>query len=191
MIKEPIDDVAPNFKVGSPSVTDLPPGVDVKSVDTSRQQSAFADFTNAFLKQICAAVNLPAEVVLKTFNSSYSASRAALLQAEQEFNQRRTAFIIDFCQPIYELFLTEAVAHMRINAPGFFDDPIKRAAWLKADWLCERNRVLDPLKEINAAKLRLELGLTTREMEVAALNGHDYEDIKDQLEDDQATTAAR
>lgn len=190
MIKEVDDDVAPAFKIGSPSVTDLPPGVEVKTVDTARQQSTFGDFTAAYLKEICAAVGLPYEVVLKTFNSSYSASRAALLQAGEEFRQRRTAFVVDFCQPIYEQFLTEAIALGRIEAPGFFDDPLKHQAWLRADWLCESNKTLDPLKEIQATRLRLELGLTTREQEVAALNGLDYDDVAAQLEDDRPTRPA-
>jgi len=178
------DAVAPDFKVGSPSVTDLPPGVSVQSVDTAKQQSAFSDFTLTYLKSICAAVNVPYEVVLKTFNSSYSASRAALLQAEEEFRQRRQAFITDFCAPVYEQFLTEAIALGKIEAPGFFTDPLKRQAYLSAEWLCEQNHSLDAVKEVNAAKLRLELGLSTREIEVANLSGRDFDDIKDQLEAD-------
>ena len=178
------DAVAPDFKVGSPSVTDLPPGVSVQSVDTAKQQSAFSDFTLTYLKSICAAVNVPYEVVLKTFNSSYSASRAAILQAEEEFRQRRQAFITDFCAPVYEQFLTEAIALGRVEAPGFFTDPLKRQAYLSAEWLCEQNHSLDAVKEVNAAKLRLELGLSTREIEVANLSGRDFDDIKDQLEAD-------
>lgn len=177
-----VDDTAKEFKIGSPSVTSLPRGLDVKSIDSSNAQSTFAEYTAAFLKNICAAIGLPAEVVLKTFNASYSASRAALLQAEDEFKSRRAAFINDFCKPIYEQFLTEAIALGRIDAPGFFDDPIRHQAYLNADWLNEANHSLDPVKEVNAAKLRLELGLSTKEIEVANLSGRDYDDIKDNLE---------
>lgn len=189
MIQED-DSVAPDFKVGSPSVTDLPPGVNVQSVDTAKQTSVFADFTQAFLKNICAAVGLPYEVVLKTFNASYSASRAALLQAEDEFKQRRQAFITDFCAPIYEQFLTEAIALGRIEAPSFFDDPLKHQAWLAADWLSETNHSLDAVKEANAAKLRLELGLSTYERETANLNGSDFWENIDALNQERAALNA-
>ena len=181
-LEDDAQNAAKNFKIGSPSVMNLPLGVDVKSIDSSNAQSTFAEYTNAFLKNICAAIGLPAEVVLKTFNASYSASRAALLQAEDEFKSRRAAFINDFCKPVYEQFLTEAIALGRIDAPGFFDDPVIHQAYLNADWLNEANHSLDPVKEVNAAKLRLELGLSTKEIEVANLSGRDYDDIKDNLE---------
>ena len=171
---------ASEFKLDSPSVTSLPAGVDVKFLSNNQAQSEFAEFTAAFIKQIAAAVNIPFEVLLKSFNSSYSASRASLLQAENEFRQRREAFVTDYCQPIYEQFLMEAIAIGRIDAPGFFDDPVKRQAYLNAMWINERANVLDPLKEANAQVLRLQNNLSTYERELAA-TGQDFDDVAQQL----------
>lgn len=177
-----VDDVdTKDFKIGSPSVTDLPAGVDVKSIDSARQQSTFADFTDAFIKEICAAVELPFEVVLKTFNASYSASRAALLQADETYRIRKTEFVTDFCQPIYEAFLTEAIALGRVKAEGFFDNAQRRRAWLAADWLKEKMPAIDPVKEAQAAIMRIEAGLSTREKEIIQLNGDDWKSITEQL----------
>ena len=167
------------FRIDAPSVTSLPRGVDVKAVDAGQTQSTFAQFTDAFIKQIGASVGLPYEVLLKNFQSSYSASRAALLQAENEFRQRRSAFIVDFCRPVYELFLTEAIALGRVDAPGF-DEPLKRQAYLNSQWFSEKSGVLDPLKEANASILKLEHGLTTYEKELAG-QGLDFEDVAEQL----------
>ena len=75
----------------------------------------------------------------------------------------------------------EAVALGRIDAPGFFDDPLKRALWSKADWLNQNNKVLDPQREAAAAKLRLELGLSTYSREIAEATGDDFEDVASQL----------
>lgn len=169
------------YKLGSGTISALPKGVDVKAIDSAKNQSTFDSFTTHFIKQIAAAVNLPFEVLLKNFQSSYSASRAALLQAENEFRQRRKAFITDFCQPIYEQFLMEAVALGRIDAPGFFDDPFTRALWSRADWLNQNNKVLDPQREAAAAKLRLELGLSTYSEEIAQMSGNDFEDVVETL----------
>ena len=177
---------AKDFKLGSPSVTSLPRGVDVKSVDSARQQSTFADFTDAFLKSICAAVNLPMEVVLKTFNASYSASRAAMLQANEEFRQRRAAFVTDFCAPVYEQFLTEAIAVGRVKAEGFFDDALKRQAWLAAEWFAESTKTLDPLKEVNAMAARLANGLSTYRKELAESAGLDFDDVIETLKQERA-----
>lgn len=174
------------YKLGSGTISALPKGVDVKAIDSAKNQSTFDAFTSHFIKQISAAVNLPHEILLKEFKSSYSASRAALLQAENTFRQMRNAFIVDFCQPIYEQFLAEAIALGRIDAPGFFSDPIKRHLWSRADFLNENNKVLDPVKEANAAKLRLELGLSTYSREVAAMNGGDFEDVISTLQQEKA-----
>lgn len=168
------------FKLSSPSVTSLPRGVDVKAVDSAKNQSSFAEFVTSFVQQTCAAVGLPAETVLKTFNASYSASRAAILQAEAEFRQRRNAFINDLLNPVYENFLAEAIALGRIDAPGFFDDPVKKSAWLNADWQVERIGTLDEVKAANAAVIRLQNGLSTYEHELAE-RGQDFDDVVERL----------
>lgn len=168
------------YKIDNGSFVGLPRGVKVKAIDNTNAQSTFESFTNQFVAQIASGLGLPHEVVLKKFNSSYSASKAALLQAQEEFRQRRAAFVQDFCQPIYENFLVEAVALGRIDAPGFFDDAVKRRQWSAADWRTETSHLLDPLKEISAAKIRLELGLSTHEQE-AALCGTDFFENTNQL----------
>ena len=162
------------YKAENGSAIALPRGVTVKAIDNANAQSTFESFTNQFVAQISAALNLPSELILKRFQSSYSASKAALLQAQEEFRQRRAAFVQDFCQPIYENFLVEAVALGRIDAPGFFDDAVKRRQWSAADWRTETSHLLDPLKEVQASQLKLQLGLSTYEQEAAELCGTDF-----------------
>ncbi|MBR2732734.1 MAG: phage portal protein, partial [Selenomonadaceae bacterium] len=165
------------YRLGSATMAALPRGVDVKSIDSSNAQSTFDVFTNAFLTQIGAALNIPYELLVKKFQSSYSASRAALLQASDEFRQRKAAFVNDFCQPIYEQWLAEAVALGRIKAPGFFDDPLTRSLWTSAAWYNERSGILDPVKETQAAILRLDAGLTTYSREIAESEGQDFDEV--------------
>lgn len=167
---------ASEYRLGSATIAALPRGVDVKAIDSSNAQSTFESFTNAFLTQIAAAVGLPYELLLKKFQSSYSASRAALLQAQDEFRVRKSAFVNDFCRPIFEQFLTEAVALGRIDAPGFFDDSLTKSYWLASEWYNEKSGALDPIKEAEGIRRRLALGLSTHEKEAAELNGSDFWD---------------
>ena len=122
-----------HVEVGPGTLNLLPPGVDVKSMDASRTMSTFEPFTNMMISQIGAAIGTPAEVLLSRFQSSYSAARGALLQAASNFKTRRTWFARDFCQPVYEVWLAEAVAIGRISAPGYGSDPIITKAWSNAD----------------------------------------------------------
>ena len=87
---------------------------------------------------------------------------------------RRSWFVNDFCQPIYEIFLAEAVASGRIQAPGFFSDPALKWAWCKAEWNGPAQGQLDPIKEATAAKIRVEQGFSTRERETVEINGGDF-----------------
>ena len=182
--KEELD--VSEIKIGAGTLTALPEGVNVQTVSSQQSQNVFDSFTTSLIKQICAAVNLPYEAVMKNFNSSYSASRAALLQAQNEFNRRKSYFETDFLQPIYEQFLTEAIAIGRIDAPGYFDDANKKRAWLNAEWYSPISKALDAQKEINASILRLQNGLSTYEKEIAESAGEDLDDIIQTLSQERA-----
>ena len=177
----PVVDVT-EYGLGAGTLNALPMGVDVKAVDAGRSMSTFDSFISQLIKQIGAAIGQPYEVLMKSFTSSYSASRAAMLQAWEEYKLRRTWFSRDFCQPVYEMWLTEAVALGRIEAPGFFNDPAVRSAWCNADWYGPTMSILDPVRDINGSALRVMYGLSTREREAAEMTGTDLEENFDQLQ---------
>lgn len=174
------------FKLGAGTVTALPRGVDVKAIDASNSHSSFEIFINSYIKQVGAALNLPYEVLMKNFQASYSASKAALLQAEEEFRRRKAAFINDFCAPVYEMWLDEAVATGRIDAPGYFTDANLRNAWRSADWYNENSHLLDVKKEVEGAQMRIALGLSTHERESAEMNGTSYWENTEMLAEEEA-----
>lgn len=167
--------------LGSGTMNELPYGYDVKSVDAQRSLSTFEPFTKELIKQIGAAIGEPYEVLMKSFNSSYTASRAALLQAWAEFKMRREWFIRDFCRPVYETWMFEAVYTGRIVAPGFFEDPLIRKAWCNSEWYGPVMGVLDPVKEAQAASARVLCGFSTREKESMEMTGTSFDENVERL----------
>lgn len=163
-----------SYELGNATVVELEPGRDIVFADPKRPNNAFEGFVEAICEEIGSALELPYELLIKHFESSYSASRASLLEAWKMFRMRREWLISGVCQPIYEEWLSEAVAKGRVNAPGFFDDPAIKAAWCGAGWYGDSQGQLDPLKEANAAKVRVEEGFSTRERETAELSGMQY-----------------
>ena len=161
--------------MGPGTVAHLGENEDIKFGSPNIPTTGFDAFVKSFCQQMGAAVGIPYEVLLKEFNSSYSASRAALLEAWEEFKMRRSWFVADFCQPVYEVWLAEAVARGRIKAPGFFDDPIVRAAWCGARWIGPVQGQIDPLKEANAAVVLVNHGFKTHEQVTRELGGGDWE----------------
>ena len=136
--------------------------------------AGFDVFLNAFCRLVGAALGIPKEVLMKEYNSSYSASRAAILEAWKEFKMFREWFVTDFCQPIYETWLAEAVARGRIQAPGFFDDPLIREAWCGARWIGPVQGQIDPTRECEAAVIQITHGIKTHEQITREMGGGDW-----------------
>lgn len=164
-----------DLKLGSGAIVGLRPGEKIESADPSRPNTAFDPFVKAILQQIGVALEIPFEVLIGHFSASYSASRAALLEAWRFFKGRRKWLSDCFCQLVYENFLWEAVAIGRIAAPGFFKDPLLRKAYCGALWIGDAPSQIDPEKEVDAAEKRLELGITTLDEETTNLTGGDFE----------------
>ena len=161
------------------AVIDLGEGEKANMVNPGRPNPNFDPFVMAVIKQIGAALEIPYELLIMAFSNNYSASRAAILEFFKVIKMYRAWFVTDFCQPIYEEWLCEAVAKGRINAPGFFNDPIIKDAYCSAEWNGPSAGQLDPKKEVEAAELRVQGGFSTRERETTELTGTDfYKNIK-------------
>jgi len=169
------------MELGYGSVIGLLPGEKVDTVNPGRPNPAFDPFVTAILRQIGMSLELPFELLVKHFTASYSAARAALEEAWDYFNRRRHWLVTVFCQPIYEAVITEAVASGRLNAPGFFADPLVRKAWLSSNWIGDAPSQLDPLKEVNAAAKRIEQCISTLDEECRRLTGTPLEDKLPQI----------
>ena len=159
------------FNYGPGEFNVLKPGEDVKFSDPKRPANGFASFVEAVATQVGAALEIPSDILLAAFKQSYSASRGAMLQAWKAFRMRRTWFEKDFCKPVYEAWLAEAVASGRIQAPGFFVDPSIRKAYSGSEWAGPVAGQLNPVDEIQAEILAIQHGFSTHEQATARLNG--------------------
>jgi lambda family phage portal protein len=199
----PFDDVMPqeeqvedkvtdpnSYELGAGTINVLGPGEKVEMADPKRPASGFEGFVTSLAKLIGAALELPVELLLKSFMASYSASRAALLEAWKAFRMRRKWFANDFTQPVYQIWLAEAVARGRIKAPGFFNDPLIRKAWCSAEWVGPAQGQIDPVKEVDAAILRIDRGISTHERETYELTGGNWDDNIAQLKKENELLAA-
>lgn len=165
------------YKLGPAVVLDLAEGEDVKVVDPNRPNANFDPFVLAILRQIGIALELPYELLIKHFTSSYSAARAAMEDAKRFFKVRRSWLASRFCQPIYELFLYEAIASGRIIAPGFLQDPQIRRAYSGTyidQWIGPAWASIDPKKENEAYEIEQRHGWRTAQEITAEKTGGDW-----------------
>jgi lambda family phage portal protein len=165
------------IRLGGGAIVDLTPGEKISSFAPNRPNQAFDGFVLAALRQIGTALGLPFEVLIKHFTASYSASRAAMLEAWRFFRGRREFLANQFCRPVYEAWMEEAVALGRVQAPGFFERPELRMAYLLSEWRGDAMSQIDPVKEVEAAGKRVELEVSTLEDETLMLTGKQWSDV--------------
>lgn len=167
------------------AVLDLGEGEKAHDINPGRPNKNFTGFVEAVCQQIGAALEIPYELLMKHFTASYSASRGALEEAWKMFKTYRTWLANDFCQPIYEEWLAEAVAKGRVKAPGFFSDPLRHKAYCKAAWNGPARGLLNPVQEVNAAVLKVENGFSTRSTETMEMAGGDFYSNCEQLKNEE------
>lgn len=125
-----------------------------------------------------AGVNLPYELLMKDWSkTNYSSARAALLEAWRFFQGRRYWLTTYWASPVYSLWLEEAVNRKLIDAPGFYED---KASYCRAKWIGAGRGWIDPVKEAQAAQLRMQTLISTLEDECAE-QGKDWEEVLEQI----------
>lgn len=179
-LAEPRD---PNdLALGSGLIMDLEMGETVNTVETQHPHSGYDTFMMARTKQASAALEIPIDVLFKRFETNFSSARGALNEFWRTCGMQRDWFAEDFCQPIYEMWFSEAVARGRINAPGFFNDPAIRKAYTDCKWNGPARTAMNPSQEVEAAIKRVQAGFSTAQEETAQLTGGDYNrNIKQRL----------
>lgn len=174
-------------KLTSGLAVDLPDGAEIDSVAPGRPNENFDPFVQAIMRQIGAALEIPFELLIKHFTSSFTAARAALLDFGLFVRRVRARTEAQLCQPVYEEWLRIEIASGHIAAPGFFGDLAVRHAWCGATWTGDAMGVLNPQQETAAIKEALALKLTTRSREAMLRDGSDWEETVEQLAREEAT----
>jgi lambda family phage portal protein len=156
-------------------VVDLLPGEDIITASPNRPNNAYDPFFRSIVQQIGMALEIPYEILMHVYGQSYSASRAALLDAWRFFRGRRTWLAENFLQMIYEWAMLDAVVAGHIDLPGFLIDDMQRRAWLGATWVGDAPGAINEKDAAEAAVVRVDGGFTTRAEETAAMTGRDWD----------------
>jgi lambda family phage portal protein len=171
---EEIPSRAGDIRLNPASVVDLRPGEDIVLANPNRPSGAFDPFFRAMVQQIGMAVEMPYEVLMHLYQNSYSAARAALLDAWRFFRKRRKWVSENFCQIVYEWAVADAILEGLLDLPGFFSDQMARAAWLGGIWVGDAPGAINEKDAVDAAIARLDAGLSDRSTETAELTGRDW-----------------
>ncbi len=141
------------------SILNIPPGTKFTGFNPGRPATAYAAFMENLSREISAAFGLPFELGTRNFSkTNYSSARAALNEAWRGFRVERARIAEQFCDPVYSMFLEDAIDLGMIEAEGFYEN---RPAWCCAEWIGRSEIPIDPLKDANAKAKMLETGQMT------------------------------
>jgi lambda family phage portal protein len=159
------------------AVIPLQPGEKLSTFTPSRPASAFSAFVESVQRHIGVGLNMPYELISRDFSkTNYSSARASLLEAWRYFIGRRQWIGTYWASPVYEAWLEEAIGTGRIEAPGYYEN---RYAYSRCKWIGAGRGWIDPVKEAEAARIRMESGISTQEIECAE-QGLDWEEVYEQ-----------
>lgn len=103
-LEQPIQPSPYSFDLGSGNINFIPTDSEIATIDGKRNQNATSlqQYVECITKtNVCSAVQIPFEILMSEFNSSYSASRASCLLFDRKATQVRDAFVLDFMNEVF------------------------------------------------------------------------------------------
>ena len=142
-----------------------------------------------------AAFGLSYEQYSRDFSkTNYSSARASMGETQKRMNSKKKVIADRFATDIYYLWLEEEINAGMLPLPdgataeefaAFFYLPLAKEALCSCSWIGASRGQIDELKETQAAILRINAGLSTREKESSRL-GDDWRATMRQLKREKA-----
>jgi Bacteriophage capsid protein len=166
---------------------DLAPGEEPISFNTNRPNVNYKAFEEAIINVFCWTLEIPPEIARLMFTSSYSAGRQANNEFDVYLKYRTYKNAKDFCQLIYQETIIQLCLTGQLDLPGFIDvifDPAewkKRNAWLNCSWTGISRPSVDLLKDVDAAKAAINLGISTYDIQTRKISGMSFRSVQQKL----------
>ena len=161
----------------------LLPGDHIQSFQTNRPNVNYSVFEQAVLSALAWTHGIPPEILMLRFGNNYSASRQANNEFEVYLSRQVKKNADDFCQQIYEQFVTQSVLQGQLELPGFtiaYSDSTKWriiSAWLSSAWIGLNRPAVDRKKEVDASQTALDNGLSTYDIEARRTCGLSFAQV--------------
>lgn len=174
-----------NIHIDGVKVPVFYPGTKMKLQNAATPGGVGSEFESSLLRYIAAILGVSYEQLSKDYSkANYSNLRAAIADTDRRMRVQKRNVADRFASTFYRLWLEEAlnrgeITAMPRNAPNWYDG-LNQEAYSACEWIGASMGQIDELKETQAAVLRVNNGLSTRESELARL-GKDWRVVFRQL----------
>ncbi len=178
---------ANNVKLDGAMIPQFFPGTKLNARPLGTPGGVGTDFEASLLRYLAAALGTSYSALSRDYSKvSYSGLKGELGETQKFLNSRKKGVADKFAGYGYELWLEEEIAgDYALLPPGWTRDdyyrPLAKEAFSVCSWIGTGRGQIDELAETQAAILRINSGLSTREIETAKL-GNDFRDVLAQLE---------
>ncbi len=165
----------------------LMPGEDVTFTDPPNS-TGYGEFMKVQLHAVAAGMGVTYEQLTGDLTGvNYSSIRAGLLEFRRKIEQfQHSVLVFQFCRPVFQRWLSDAVLSGRLSLPGFAKDPRPYRA---VKWIAPKWEWVDPLKDRKAEELAVDRGFKARS-DVIEAEGSDPEETDARIAADKAREAA-
>lgn len=169
---------AKNLALDGVKIPHLFPGTKLQLMPAGKGGPLGQEFEQSLLRYIAASLGVSYEQLSKDYtNTNYSSARAAMAETYKRMSVVKRQVADRFATSVYRLWLEEAVNKgMIASLPAaarqegwLYEDPQRLDALSRCEWIGASKGQIDPLKETQAAVLRMNNNISTQEEEAAAM----------------------
>jgi capsid protein len=165
----------------------LAPGEEPVSFPTNRPNVNFGKFEEIVISAFCWTLELPPEIGMLKFGTSYSASRQANNEWDIYLKYRVFKNSRDFCQIIYQEYVIQSILNGFMVIPGLMSvlfnpkECVRLDAWLKCEWTGLSRPSVDIQREAGALVTILKTGNITNDFISRRFAGTSFQAVQYKL----------
>lgn len=159
---------------------ELPPGYKVETIDPAHPNNNFEPFTSTVLRGAACGLDVSYFALAGDLEAvNYSSARVGLLDDRDNYRALQLFLVDYFCRRVYRAWLTRAILKDAVKVLPSDYERLKSPEFQPRGWPW-----VDPLKDLLASELAINLGLTTRSQVIAEMGG-DFEEVMQRLKYEQ------
>ena len=170
----------------------LPEGYDIRTPEFAYPNAVYDSFVKTILRRVASGLDVSYNGLGNDLEGvNYSSIRAGVLEERDQWQTLQNWFTEAFLEPVFDEWFTRAMAAGAIIMSNGSALPVNKADKFRAhEWQGRRWSWVDPMKDIEAARLAVKSGIASPQM-IAAQNGVDIEDVLDGIAAFEALAAGK